>query len=719
MTQSTLIILITFLLGTELMAAHVSGRVTDTQGEALPGVNVYIKDSYDGATTDLEGRFSFSTSESGEQTLIASSIGFRAYESTINLNGDLTFQIQLREEVNRLSGVTITAGSFEASDEKKSTILKPLDIAMTAGAAADIPGVLNMLPGTTTNGETGRLFVRGGTANETQAFVDGIWVNNFYSTTANNVPSRSRFDPFLFKGTFFSTGGYSAEYGQALSSVLSLNSLDLAEETLTDIGVMTIGGDVAHTQRWDEASLYGKVQYTNLDPYMNLVDQQYEWKDGPTSINGTMMYRQRIKGKDMLKVFASYDQSDFHAVIPSINNPGGNDMASSNRNAYLNATYKKPIGDHSMAYAGLSYGKYDETTDFNSIDIMQSTQSVHGKSYFTTDVNQLSVKVGGEWIYQGVSEDTELSPSEEYKAKYDNSLAAGFSELDYYLTNDLTVRAGLRYAYYSAFDQAKWSPRVSMAYKTGEYSQLSAAFGKFHQLPQSKLMLIGDEYISPEEANHYILSYQRITEGFTFRSEVYYKTYDQLVTYSAADPFNPTTFSNSGKGYARGLDLFFRDTKTIKNADYWISYSFIDSKRKFENYPDQARPDFTAMHNVSVVYKHFIPVLRTQVGASWNFNNGRPYNDPNDDVFNGQRTKFYSDLSFNFAYLYRQNIILYASASNLLGRDNVFGYEFENQPGTDGVMDARPIGQQAKRFFFVGLFISLSKDKQYNQLDKL
>ena len=49
-----------------------------------------------------------------------------------------------------------------AGEEKRRTILKAVDIATTAGATADIAGALNTLPGTTKNGESGRLFVRGG-----------------------------------------------------------------------------------------------------------------------------------------------------------------------------------------------------------------------------------------------------------------------------------------------------------------------------------------------------------------------------------------------------------------------------------------------------------------------------------------------------------------------------------------------------------------------------
>jgi hypothetical protein len=59
-------------------------------------------------------------------------------------------------------------------------------------------------------------FVRGGEANETQTFVDGIRVAQPYNATIGNVPTRGRFS-FLFSGIAFSTGGYSAEYGEALS----------------------------------------------------------------------------------------------------------------------------------------------------------------------------------------------------------------------------------------------------------------------------------------------------------------------------------------------------------------------------------------------------------------------------------------------------------------------------------------------------------------------
>ena len=257
-----------------------------------------------------------------------------------------------------------------------------------------------------------------------------------------------------------------------------------------------------------------------------------------------------------------------------------------------------------------------------------------------------------------------------------------------------------------------------MALKTSETSQISAAYGQFHQLPVRE-QLLNSTQMKYEEADHYMLSYQSIKGGRTFRSEIYYKDYKDLVKFDATNPFDPTQYNNHGNGYATGLDVFYRDSKTIKNGDYWISYSFIDTKRDFADYPSEAVTTFSAKHNLSVVYKHFIPAIKTQIGATYSFNSGRPYNNPNEEAFNASVTKYYADFSFNFAYLFRQNIILYASATNLLGRDNVFGYEYERTSGEDNYFNSSPITQPAKRFLFVGLFITLTKASQSNNLENL
>ena len=134
------------------------------------------------------------------------------------------------------------------------------------------------MPGTTTVAEDGRLFVRGGDANETQIFIDGIRVFTPYSPTTNNTPTRGRYSPFLFDGITFSTGGYSAEFGQALSSVLLLNTIDEPDQEKTDIGIMSLGATLGNTQKWDKSSLSVNASYINLAPYNAIFKNRNDWR---------------------------------------------------------------------------------------------------------------------------------------------------------------------------------------------------------------------------------------------------------------------------------------------------------------------------------------------------------------------------------------------------------------------------------------------------------
>ena len=214
----------------------ISGKITDNHNKPLSGISISIKDSYDGATSDSSGNYTFTTTEKGAHVLQASATGYKSFEQNIDVNGSvLNINISLREEITELKAVVITAGTFEASDQKRASALNPIDIVTTASANGDITNAIKTLPGTQQVGESTGLFVRGGTATETKIFIDGTLVNNFFYSTEPDLASRGRFNPFLFKGTIFSSGGYSALYGQALSSVLLLESIDLPEKTSADI----------------------------------------------------------------------------------------------------------------------------------------------------------------------------------------------------------------------------------------------------------------------------------------------------------------------------------------------------------------------------------------------------------------------------------------------------------------------------------------------------
>lgn len=185
----------------------ISGKIKDNKGRPIPGVSITIKDSYDGGTSDSTGKFSFRSSEQGQKNLTASSIGYFPFEQMISLNGTpVSLDISLKEEPNELKAVVITAGTFEASDTKRTTVLNPIDIVTTASANGDVTSALRTLPGAQQVGESEGLFVRGGTAGESKVFIDGTLVNNFFFSSVPDIAQRGRFSPFLFKGTVFSSG---------------------------------------------------------------------------------------------------------------------------------------------------------------------------------------------------------------------------------------------------------------------------------------------------------------------------------------------------------------------------------------------------------------------------------------------------------------------------------------------------------------------------------
>ena len=698
----------------------ISGKVTDEKGESIPGANISIKDSYEGTSSALDGTFSFVSDEKGSRTVVVTYVGYKNFERNFELTGSpVSFDASLHEEINQLEAVTITAGSFTAGDEKRRTILKAVDIATTAGATADIAGALNTLPGTTKVGESGRLFVRGGDGNETKTFIDGMVVLDAYSPAAPNTPSRGRFMPFMFKGVSFSTGGYSAEFGQALSSALVLNSKDKAELTQTDIGILSVGGDVAHTQVWDGSSLTGKIQYTNIRPYFGLINQRVDWNLPPASVEGSAAFRKEIGSDGILKLYGNYSHSNFSMYNHDIAHPESKKLFDLNNTfAYGNATYRQSLSPSWTLRGGLSYSYNENAVRLDSVPSNETEKGIHTKIVAEHSFSdRLEFRAGSEAIvrdYVAWKRD-EKSPAI-LTQSFNEVVHSNFAEVEAYASKRFVAKAGGRMEFNSMRGEVSIDPRFSVAYKPGPIAgQFSFAYGIFRQSAKNQYLRV-NHALNTEKSEHFILNYQIISSNRTFRIEAYYKKYADLVKYQNGDP---TSLVSSGSGYAKGVELFWRDNKSLRNVDYWVSYSYLDTRREYLNYPYAAIPNFASEHNFSVVYKHFVSAIKSQIGLTYSFASGRTYYNPNSEKFNGGRTPAYHDFSANISYLPKNWLIIYLSCTNLLGRDNIFGYTYASTPDANGVYASQPIHQPAARFVFLGVFITISKNKSVNQLPNL
>ncbi len=698
----------------------IIGNITQEQGEPLPGVNIYLQGTYDGSSSNADGNYLLKTSRTGQQTLRVEFMGYEPIARPVTLSGDtLRLNFKPKETFNELSSVTITAGTFEASDKKQAVTITPLDMMTTAGAAGDVYGALQALPGTTTNGESGRLFVKGGDSDESQTYIDGSLVMVPYNSSAPNIAARGRFNPFMFKGNIFSTGGYSAEYGQALSSVLQLNTNDMPAEDQLDLSFLTVGPEVSGTKRWNSGAVTASLTYHNLEPYMNVIKQNYDWQHAPESGNGELSFRQKTSKTGMLKFYTNIGTSNFMLKQQSLENGGQFfNYKLNNNNQFVNASWNDKLGENWSMNIAASYTNNVDNIHYEETSVDKTIRGFYIKDALLHTINdRVSLKFGAEIFDKTYTQKVAIA-DEFHDNSYTDHTFSAFSEAQLYTSSKFVTRIGGRVEYSEYLNRWSVAPRISTAWKVSKQSQFSAAYGWFYQNPTDDYLLYTDQ-LKPQRADHYTFSFQSATDKRTFRAELYYKDYKNLAKLNDTQFYLPSSYSNSGNGYAKGLDVFWRDSKSIKNGNYWISYSYIDTKRNYLDYPHTAVPSFTSKHNFSMVYKHWIPGMRSLAGLNIKYSSPRVYNDPNSNVFNGEKMLPYRSIDLSWSFLYRSNIIFYGAVTNVTGFKQEFGRRFSQTADSSGKFAGTDVGPAASRFIVLGCFITLTKSRNANQLDKI
>jgi hypothetical protein len=693
------------------VAAQVSitGRIADQRGEAVAFANIYLEGSYDGTTSDSSGYFEMVTFATGNQILAARCIGYEQCSMEILLaSADTTLQITLKEKVSELNEVSITAGVFSAGDRKKSVTLTAIDISTTPSAVGDIYGAFATLPGSQKVGEEGMLFVRGGEASETKTYMDGMLVRSPYFSSMPQIPTRGRFSPLLFSETVFSTGGYSAEYGDALSSVVDLSTNGLEPDDKASVSLMTVGAGASFSKRWENSSVAMTGLFASNALHHRIFKQNVDWVKDPVLGDGMVMFRQKLGETGLLKSFCSFNAQTMEMNYDHFEAGTMDRIGIKNGNLYANTTYSGELKEKWLLRSGISFGRDLEEITYIGQPVVTTQTSGSGKLAFTHLTSErLKIRFGADLNWENYLQ--ELMPDTLVSLELNDIQPALFVEPEWKITDKLAIRLGARTAFSSLLERGSVLPRFSAAYKTGKYSQVSMAWGKFNQKP-------GNEYLrfapglGTEKADHYILNYQYKRQLRTFRIETYYKIYRDLVKYRYQYSSDPNHYDNGGYGYAGGVDIFWRDRQSLKGVDYWISYSYLHTKRDYLDFPGCVMPHYASAHNLSVVYKQFISPITTYLGATYSFASGRPYDNKNDPAFMTGRTIPYHDVSLNLTYLtriFQRDCIIHMNITNLLGFEHVFGYLYSESPGEDGNYASKAIvpttGRQAILVFILML----------------
>ena len=742
--QTLLLSFLLFMFGFARADYRISGKVLDDKEKPVRGANVYLDNTIDGATTDSMGIFSFTTSEKGNQTIVASEVSHETSGLPIVIMGDVK-DIVLHMQSNKLHDldlVVITAGSYDASNDKSKTVLKPMDIVTTAGANADVVKAIQMLPGTQQTSTDNGLFVRGGDASEASILVDEMVVQNAFISGPPGVSTRSRFGAFNYQGVSFSSGGYSARYGQALSGLLELNTTDIADKSTVNLGFNMAGVYASGTKKWKNASLDFGANYNNLTPFYGIATTNFKFYEVPVGGGGNLRYVWKPKKDAILKVSLNTSLGKSGITIPNpyagVDTNGGSSMANSfarqgdninfvtqDQYYYGNASYRQMWKGKYSLYTAASYSLDKTDNSFGPMPITQedfrNQFRIEGKRYFTARLNLL---VGTDIQNYGTTKTVSLNGINFLEQKFTETLVSGYTEAEWSPLNLISFKGGVRYEQSNLLDKATIAPRFSMAIKTSDHSQASFASGLFYQDPDNAYLLAG---LRPgmQQSVHYIFNWQYSKNDRTLRLECYYKQYSKLVLEQDA-VYNPNAYrtiayntlvNNNGSGYAKGLELFYRDKKSVKNLDYWVSYSYIDTRRMYSNFPTAATPTFIADNNLSLVGKYFVDKWHTSLSATYSFASGRPYynplNDPTDySKFLGDRTKTFNNIAISAAWLHtfgKWFTVFYISIDNIANIHNEFGYRYVYNAVGQPTGQRNPIVPAMYRSIFFGVNMSLTQ----------
>lgn len=709
----SLIFLFIFLSAGLILHAQtytVQGIVTDDKGVPLSNVNIYIQETLEGASSEENGSFRFTTSSNDEVTLCALMLGYNPTSLKVKVSGMKDIRISLSPQNVALQEVFVTAGSYRLQGSAKWKEMSPVSIATTAGAVGDIYNGIALLPGIQAAGESGKLMVRGGDSRESQTFIDDMHVLSPYTYTPANSPVRGRYSPFLFEGINFSSGGFSSDYSQSLSSVLPLTTKDESPVTKIGVNVMTVGTGGGGTKAWNNSSISFNGDYQNIGPYNKLFPDSYDWIHPYQRLSGESQFRKTFAGKGVWKMYVAYDRTTFAQHTMESFNPVSRKMDFEENNLYLNSTFRKTFGQGYKFFTGIALSSNKKRIDGaqRPSDTLNETESeVHLKIKTEKRYSTLyKLTAGAESMLRRDILSYHAPSAGITGGKINHGIHSLFLMNDFNMSSNLQANISARMEQTTLNDGWAALPRASLTYKMKDF-YLSGITGLYQQLPENSFLLHNPN-LSAERCWQYIAGAYHETKGKTFRVEAYYKKYTKLAT-----NLN-NLYASDGYGYAKGIDIFLNDREVVKNLEYMLTYSYNDSHRKYGDYPVAAMPQYASKHNISLAFKYWFSFIHSSLGLTDRYASGRPYNNPNEDSFMQNKTSPYNSLDFSISYLLSKKIIIHASASNILGRNNVYNYTYASSRGEDGTFTSSPVNASRNSFFMIGIFITLSGNAAYD-----
>ena len=659
---------------------QINGTVIDGQGPVV-GVNVFVVGTLDGSITDTLGRFSFLTKKTGELTLRASMLGYEDEDFVADASRLTGVEFRLREKAASIDEVVVTASTYSIGKSDRIKTVDALDVVMSGNSCGDIVAAMQVLPGTQKVGENGKLYVRGGESEECQTFVNGMHVLVPYSTNVEGQSQRGRFSPFLFKGMSFSLGGYSGEYGQALSSVLPMETTDVATGDKLGVSASLVDWNVGGTKSFEKSSLSFNADLTDLGLYTKLFPDRVDWTHPYRKISGEAQFKAELSRNVVLKTYAGYDMTTVGMRTE------GRNLSMKEHNVYANATVRARIGKGYTLFAGIAESFVLSDID-DALAIGDHYHNTRNEVHLKTELQKrfsptLKMSAGIEDYLRGSGK-----RYNETGYDLDYNLLGAHVDANVRLVPRLFLNVSARGERVDYNREWKLMPRATLSYVPGKRFQASLMAGRYSQTPEDDYIARGNYQLRQSTADHLIFSMQYGTDKTVLRVEPYYKWYHHLPLLAAG------VFTADGYGYSRGFDVYMEDASLLKNFTFTAAYSFNDSQRLYLDFTTPRTPEYASKHNVRMTAKYSLG--KVILGLAETYASGR--------VYAAGTTPFYNSLDANVTWLVHPKVIVYGSLNNLTGRTNVYRID----------PDGTQVTATRDRFLYIGIFVSLKNNKAYD-----
>ncbi len=642
----------------------ISGFIKDeSNGESLIAVNVFIKDTYLGTTTNKSGYYIINNAPTGQLILVASCIGYQEQEIPLSLvpNESKVLNIQLKSEVIQGQQVTVTAEKTSRKEVKTSLVkITPRKLQSAPQMAEpDLMRVLQTLPGVLTLSEfSSGLYIRGGTPDQNLILLDGTEVYN-----VNHLFGIfSTFDVDAVKQVDLLRGGFPAQYGGRMSSVLDITNKDGNQkqfEGKTSIGL--ISAKTALQGPIGKGSWFFSGRRTYIDYIINTAEKI---TSGET--------------KETLETIPDYYFYDTHFKLYQ-------DLGHHNKLAFTvyrgrdNMNYAVDPMDMTFQWGNQAVtGKWTHIFNENMFFNLYTTYSRYNISLEEDDAIAT-------FLFENTVDDITIKSDVEYFPSRTHIVKAGFifkrlnsqysqefnltemifrsnsNQYSLYLQDNWTVspvfniQAGLRLNLYqprefvNTFDRVEYrgknslefEPRLSFSYRLSENTTLKSSWGRYLQyitiVPFGNadfsfmdIWFPCDNSYRPGEALHYIAGIEtRLPFDIRFDWEIYYKNIPHVYE------FNPNAnkipqgkdFFYQGKGNAYGADFYLE--KNVGRLAGWLSYSLGWTKRKFPELNDGKPfyPKYDRRHLFHAIATYQL-TDRWTANFGWTYGTGQAYTQP-------------------------------------------------------------------------------------------